>query len=130
MDRKKLAGRTAEAQSAEYLRRKGYVILTLNYACRGGEIDIVAEQPAGSKLFGIGRKRGGYIVFAEVKMRSSRDYGEAREAVGWRKQRRIRLAAGVYLSEHQTALQPRFDVIEAYPYGDGFEFNHIENAFE
>ena len=101
-----------------------------NYRCRGGEIDIIAEQntaPAPLRLLG---KKDGYLVFAEIKMRSGRGYGEAREAVDRRKQQRIRLAALTYLSEYGGSLQPRFDVIEVYASGDGFEINHIENAFE
>ena len=33
MDRRKLAGRRAEADCAEYLRRRGYKILGMNYSC-------------------------------------------------------------------------------------------------
>lgn len=94
------------------------------------EIDIIAElntAPAPLRLLG---KKDGYLVFAEIKMRSGRGYGEAREAVDRRKQQRIRLAALTYLSEYGGSLQPRFDVIEVYASGDGFEINHIENAFE
>ena len=117
MDARKLAGREAEARCAEYLRARGYKILAMNYACRGGEIDIVAAK-------------GAYLAFVEVKERANRRFGEAREAVDRRKQQRIRLAALTYLSEYGGSLQPRFDVIEVYASGDGFEINHIENAFE
>ena len=42
MDRNKLMGREAEARCAAYLRDRGWHIAAMNYACRGGEIDIVA----------------------------------------------------------------------------------------
>ena len=46
------------------------------------------------------------------------------------KQARLRLAAGMWLSTHDTDLQPRFDVAEIYP-GEGKpEIHYIENAFE
>ena len=53
MDRRKLAGRSGEAEAAKYLRSQGYELLGMNYACRGGEIDIIAA-------------RGGYVAFVEA----------------------------------------------------------------
>ena len=58
MDRKKLLGREGEAEAARYLERKGYKILGLNYSCRYGEIDVIAEK-------------GGYAAIVEVKLRES-----------------------------------------------------------
>ena len=51
-----------------------------------------------------------------------------------RKQGRIRLAAALWLAEHETDKQPRFDVIEVYA-PQGVEtrrpvIRHWENAFE
>ena len=50
-----------------------------------------------------------------------------------RKQDRLRLTAELYLSQHPTRLQPRFDVIEIYaPQGADTKaprVRHIENAF-
>ncbi|MFS8666256.1 MAG: YraN family protein, partial [Limnochordales bacterium] len=37
-------GRWAEAVAAEYLAALGYQILTRNYRCRRGEIDLVARH--------------------------------------------------------------------------------------
>ena len=45
-------------QAAAYLKRKGYRILEQNFRCRQGEIDLIARD-------------GGYLVFIEVKYRSS-----------------------------------------------------------
>ena len=49
------------------------------------------------------------------------------------KQRKLRLTAELYLLEHPTDLQPRFDVAEVYaPQGMETahpEINYIENAF-
>ena len=130
MNANRLTGREAEARSAEYLRGKGYEIIAMNYACRGGEIDIIAAQYEGPALLRrFSRPKRGYIVFAEVKLRSDALFGRPREAVTRRKQGRIRLAAGLWLSEHETELQPRFDVIEVLPGDGGLEFEHIENAF-
>ena len=120
MDRH-LTGRWGEEQAAAFLRRKGYKIIGMNYACRMGEIDIIARN----------RK---FIVFAEVKLRKSAAFAEAREFVTAAKQERIKTTAAMWLSENETALQPRFDVIEIYA-PEGMEtkrpvINHLEDAFQ
>ena len=120
MNSKKELGSWGEQKAAAYLRRRGYKILEMNYLCRQGEIDIIAEK-------------GKYIVFAEVKLRKDKSFAEAREFVTWSKQQRILLTAQKYLMEQETQLQPRFDVIEIYaPEGrDGkIKIEHIMDAFE
>lgn len=119
MDKKKL-GHWGEEKAASYLRRHGYRIIGMNYVCRGGEIDIIAQ------------KRG-YIVFVEVKLRKNADFAEAREFVTRSKQERIMMTAEIWLAANDCELQPCFDVIEIYA-PDGAEgkidLRHIENAFE
>ena len=118
MDKHSL-GQFGEEQAARYLRRRFYTILERNYRCRFGEIDLIA-------------KRGGFLVFVEVKLRRDDGHGEAREFVTAQKQQRVMAAAQMWLTQHETALQPRFDVIEVYaPQGDAgpVKINHIENAF-
>ena len=116
----RLLGRWGEAQAAEYLRKKGYSILSMNFRCRFGELDIVAED-----------KR--YILFVEVKLRKNADYGPAAAFVTEKKQGRLRAAAQVFLSGHETEKQPRFDVVEIYaPAGADpkrIRINHLENVF-
>ena len=117
---KKLLGRWGEAQAAEFLKRKKYKIVGLNYSCRWGEIDVIAENRQ-------------FIVFAEVKLRKGPRFAEAREFVTHAKQQRLISAAQLYLAQNETRKQPRFDVIEIYaPEGENgrISINHIENAFE
>ena len=61
-------------------------------------------------------------------------FARAAEFVDWRKQNRLRLAAELWLSQHETELQPRFDVIEIYaPAGEDTKkpvINHLEDAFQ
>ena len=119
MTDKKTLGRFGEDRAARYLFFHGYRIVKRNWACRLGEIDVIA-------------RKGKYIAFVEVKLRHSADYGEAREFVTAQKQRRVIAAAELYLAKNPTDLQPRFDVIEIYaPYGTRgrTKINHIENAF-
>lgn len=94
-------GAWGEDYAAAYLRRHGYRILTRNYSCRFGEIDIIASDRH-------------YVVFVEVKLRASDRFVRAGAYVTPAKQARIRTAASLWLAEHDTPLQPRFDVIEIY----------------
>lgn len=114
-------GAWGEATAAEYLRRKHYKIIAVNFRCRLGEIDLIAAD----------RK---YLAFVEVKLRKDSGFAEAREFVDFRKQNRIRITAELYLSWNPTDLQPRFDVIEIYA-PQGIEtknpvINHLEDAFQ
>lgn len=120
MKKSNLSGRWGEALAAEYLRRHRYEIVAAGYRSRFGEIDLIAKN----------RK---YIVFVEVKLRKSAEFGRAMEFVDARKQSRIRTTATLYLAENETTLQPRFDVIEIYaPLGAETkkpEIYHLEDAF-
>ena len=119
MNDQKERGNWGEDRAARYLRLHGYRIVERNFRCRQGEIDIIA-------------RKGEIVAFVEVKQRKNADFGEAREFVTFSKQRRIIAAAELWLSQHETPLQPRFDVVEVYaPRGeDGpVQIRHIENAF-
>ena len=54
---KHLLGIHGEIIASRYLREHGYVILSANYSCRLGEIDLIVADKK-------------YICFVEVKMRS------------------------------------------------------------
>lgn len=117
----KLKGRWGEALAGSYLKKKGYKLVGMNYSCRYGEIDVIASN----------RK---YIVFAEVKLRQSPDFAQAREFVTRSKQEKLIKAASLWLAQHPTELQPRFDVIEIYaPQGTDTvkpEIIHLKDAFQ
>lgn len=116
-----LAGRWGEVQVAQWLRQHRYRLLASNWRCRFGEIDLIATD-------------GKYICFTEVKLRKNADFAQAREFVNRSKQQRIRTTAQLYLAQHPTDLQPRFDVAEVYaPQGEQTlrpEIIYLENAFE
>ena len=117
---RKLLGRWGEAQVADWLRARGWRLAAAGWHCRYGEIDLIAENDK-------------YIIFTEVKLRKNDCFAPARAFVDRRKQERLRTSAGLYLSEHPTELQPRFDVAEVYaPEGIGTrkpEICYIEDAF-
>lgn len=106
-------GAKGEFDATAYLKKKKYKILEKNYKNKLGEIDIIAKDKD-------------YLVFVEVKTRSSQFFGRPSEAVTPTKQHKVRMAAQFYLKDKKLYDQPcRFDVIEVL---DG-EINHIENAF-
>ena len=114
-------GPWGEEKAARFLRLRGWHIEERNFSCRYGEIDLIA-------------RRGDVLAFVEVKTRKNDAHGEAREFVTAAKQQRILSAASLYLSEKDSGLQPRFDVIEIYaPEGADTRFPkivHIPDAFQ
>ena len=83
---KRKTGQEQEAKAACFLKTQGYQILEQNYRCKRGEIDLVARE-------------GQYLVFVEVKYRSTNESGLPEEAVDLRKQRQISRVAAWYLTE-------------------------------
>ena len=102
-------GAAAEALAADFLRSRGLTVLTRNYRCRVGEIDIVA------------RDRGA-IVFVEVRLRSSAAFGGAAASITSAKRRRMILAAKHYLTTLPREPACRFDAILL----DALDPAHIE----
>jgi len=121
MGRNNLTGAWGESLAAAYLQKKRYKLLSAGFRSRFGEIDLIVSN----------RK---YLVFVEVKLRKSAKFASAFEYVNAAKQARIRTTASLYLAEHPTDLQPRFDVIEIYaPEGTATvnpQINHMEDAFQ
>lgn len=117
----RLLGAYGEMQAKTYLERKGFKILDMNFTCRFGEIDIVAQDRH-------------TIIFVEVKTRRNGSFAQAREYVTKTKQRRVATAAELWLAQNPTKRQPRFDVVEVYA-PEGYraetpEIYHIEDAYE
>jgi putative endonuclease len=115
--RRQALGKRGEDLAAAELERRGYAILARRYRTRHGEIDIVARD-------------GGTIVFVEVKVKESAEFGTAAEAVTVRKQRRIVSMAVDYLARHRLAGHPcRFDVVAIDGAGDTAQLTVYTGAF-
>lgn len=111
-------GAQGEQAAERFLRRKGYRIVTRNYLCRSGEIDLVALD-------------GSMIVFVEVKTRASRDHEDPESAVTPGKQQRVVRAAQMFLRQTRSIGRAcRFDIvaITGLP-GGKLEIEHFINAF-
>lgn len=93
-------GAQKEKQVCAYLLSERVRIIERNFRCRQGEIDIIGYDED-------------YLVFFEVKYRGSMTMGNAAQAVGYTKQRRICRTADYYRYLHgcteDTAI--RFDVV-------------------
>ncbi len=95
-------GRAAEELAARHLEEQGCRLLVRRFACRGGEIDLIVEDR-------------GVIVFVEVKARRGRRYGDPAEAIGYRKRRRLLIAARTFLRRKRWSTRRcRFDVCSVY----------------
>ena len=122
MDKKQLTGSAGEATAARYLKRHGYTIVGQNYACRFGEVDIIAQK-------------GQTAAFVEVKARRPGAMVSPLEAVDRRKQQRLLKTAQAWLAQNGGDLQPRMDVAavtvteeEGRQLISGFDY--YEGAFE
>lgn len=113
---KDIFGQSGEIIASNYLKKKNYKILELNYKNKIGEIDLIAKD-------------GEYIVFVEVKTRMSGAFGHALEAVDEKKQRKIRAVASLYLMKKKQMDKPsRFDVVAIMGDQDA-DIEHIIDAF-
>jgi putative endonuclease len=106
-------GAEKERLARAFLERQGLRLVTGNYRCRRGEIDLVMRD-------------GGVLVFVEVRYRSTDLFGTPAETVGMRKQRRLVAAAAHYLQRHCSSLPCRFDVLAI---GDQGRIDWIRDAF-
>ncbi len=114
MQNNRQIGSKYEEVAVAYLERKGYKIVTCNYRCKLGEIDIIAVYE-------------NMWIFVEVKYRRNRKTGDPLEAVTWKKQHRISQCANYYLLTHRLGqVAVRFDVIGIM----GDNVTHVENAFD
>lgn len=108
-------GNTGEDLAVSYFLDRGFQVITRNWLCRWGEIDLIIE-------------RGGVTHFVEVKIRRSVTYGYPEESITRFKLRKLARAIETYLRD--TPYPPsRYQVdalaITALP-GTQPEFHYVE----
>ena len=113
---KRKVGAFYEEIAADYLVSQGVMILERNYRNWLGEIDL------------IGMTADGWLIFVEVKYRSSERSGSPLAAVDGRKQLVISKVAVEYLNNHYRSMDVRcrFDVVGI----NGDKICWIKNAFD
>ncbi|MDT5354263.1 MAG: putative endonuclease, partial [Mycobacterium sp.] len=94
-------GALGERLAADHLTGLGLRILTRNWRCRYGELDVIAVDPITNS-----------VVFVEVKTRTGDGFGGLAQAVTAQKARRLRRLAAIWLAtQEQRWAVVRIDVI-------------------
>ena len=108
-------GAVAEERALAHLRDRGLSLVTRNWNCRMGELDLIMRD-------------GNELVIVEVRSRANPEFGTAAESITATKCQRITRAARLYLQRNpREAQRPvRFDVVALN--GDG-EPEWIRDAF-
>jgi putative endonuclease len=109
-------GKIGEQKACKLLENKGYHIVKTNWRFGSLEIDIIAENDE-------------YIVFVEVKTRSSNRFGEPAVFVNKTKQKQLIKAAQAYIERNKIDKEARFDIISVLTGSQTFSLQHIESAF-
>ncbi len=90
-------GMAGEAVAAMYLQQKGLTLITKNFKSSFGEIDLIMQD-------------GHTLVFVEVRVRKSKQFGGAGMSITPSKQQKLQRTAEHYLQMHGER-QCRFDAI-------------------
>ncbi len=114
---KRLIGILGEKLVCKWYTDKKYELLDVNFRTKFGEVDIIA-------------KKKNLIVFVEVKTRKDNKFCNARDAVTYSKQKKIKTAASQFLAlKNFGDMMVRFDVAEVYSADTKPVINVIESAF-
>jgi putative endonuclease len=116
MSDKILKGKEAENLAADFLKQQGYEIVERNYRYQRSEIDLIVRKE-------------NWLVFVEVKMRSSDAFGYPEEFVDYRKAKNIVFGAEQYTFEQNYEGNVRYDVVAISLRNGKPEIRHFEDAF-
>ena len=110
-------GDIGEREACTYLESIGMIMIDANWSCPMGEIDLIMRD-------------GSTLVFVEVRMRSSVQYGEGLDTIGRDKQNRVIRTAEGYQQKHNYWGDIRFDVVSIVSRADDtYEITHVPHAF-
>lgn len=110
---KQISGQMGEDDALAYLQQQGLILLERNFRCKGGEIDLIMQAQD-------------TLVFVEVRKRADKNHGGAAASVTPAKQKRLIIAAHIFLQRYKMPPACRFDVIAI----DGAEMSWLKNAIE
>ncbi len=109
-------GKLGEQIAVDFLRKRGYEICFRNYRYLKAEVDIIA-------------KKGETLAVVEVKTRTSDFLEDIQSVISPKKIKLLVLAADQYVQEHDLDIEVQFDVIMVLKKKEGFDVEHLENAF-
>jgi putative endonuclease len=107
-------GNKGETLAAEFLQHQGYEIVERNYRHGHAEIDLIVQ-------------RKDWVLFVEVKTRTSTSYGEPEDFVDSRKINKIYEAAEEWIYSTDWQGHIRFDIISV-KLGETPLVEHFEDA--
>ncbi len=110
-----MKGSDAEQVAASFLQNHALALVTQNYRCRFGEIDLIMRDKT-------------TLVFVEVRMRTSELFGGAAASITPSKKMKLLRTARHYLSGLNTEPACRFDVV-LLSGANGQHTEWIQNAF-
>lgn len=116
MSESKKLGKKGEDLAVAFLENKGYRIVARNWRYLKAEIDIIAEIDS-------------FLVFVEVKTRSSTDFGLPQEFFKNDQMRRVMTAADAFIEKFQRKEEARFDIVAISIKKAEPDIHHIERAF-
>jgi putative endonuclease len=109
-------GKEGEDMAARFLKEKGYEIVQRNYRYKQSEIDLIV-------------KKDNWLIFVEVKLRSSDAYGYPEDFVDYKKAKNIIDGAEQYTYEKDWQGNVRYDIVSIRVMRDKTEIIQIEDAF-
>ena len=109
-------GKFGEKIAANYLKHKGYQVVTQNFYTREGEIDLICEKDK-------------VVIFVEVKTRTNLNFGWPEEDVTDEKLEKIASACEKYLMENKIKSEWQIDIISIVINRDAqkAKINHFQN---
>lgn len=95
-----IVGKKVEKLVSSYLEQRGLKLITSNYRCKFGEVDLIMSDED-------------VLVFIEVRYRKKSDYGDGVATVDRFKRNKIKKAAVHYLQKNDLydEVPCRFDVV-------------------
>ena len=110
-------GTAAEDLALRYLEARGLTLVTRNFRCHTGELDLIMRD-------------GEQLVFVEVRSRRHTRYGTPAESVTRTKQQRLLRAAAFYLQRQRLNPPCRFDVVAILQAESEPQVEWIRDAFQ
>ena len=102
--------------AARFLIDKGFEIVERNYRHKRSEIDLIV-------------KKDNWLIFVEVKLRSSDAYGYPEDFVDYKKAKNIVDGAEQYTFDKNWQGNVRYDIVSIRLQQDQTEIIQIEDAF-
>jgi len=109
-------GKEGETLAADFLVAKGFEIIERNFRHKRSEIDLIV-------------KKNNWLIFVEVKMRSSDAYGFPEDFVDRKKANNVIAGAVEYTYQKNWQGNVRYDIVSIREQHGEREIVHIEDAF-